>query len=456
MFKTAGGRTVSGNSFRKLLNHFKDICWPGFAEPVRQKGSIFRKPTMSNAASDDPYVQDGPYAWFRLAICVLLSTLGGAGMWAVVIVLPDLQADFGIDRAEASLPYTATMMGFAAGNYILGRFVDRYGIVPPVIMSAVFLGAGFALAAISHDVWLFTLAQGVLIGLGTAATFGPLVADVSHWFLKRRGLAVACAACGNYLAGVLWPSFIQWSLAFNDWRETYIMIGVICLITMIPLALILRRPPPESALDAAPSASMFGRQSTGLSPTALQFLLIIAGLSCCVAMSMPQVHIVAYCVDLGYGIAPGADMIALMTGTGVISRLASGFLADKIGGAKTLLIGSVLQCAALSLYIPFNGLASLYLVSLIFGLSQGGIVPSYAVIVREYLPAREAGQRVGLVIMSTILGMALGGWLSGLIYDLTGSYQAAFMNGIAWNFLNMAIVVFILFSGRRSATAAGR
>nr|WP_319382651.1 MFS transporter [uncultured Roseibium sp.] len=403
---------------------------------------------MSSPDTADPYVQDGPYAWFRLAISILLSTIGGAGMWVVVIVLPDVQADFGVDRAGASLPYTATMAGFAIGNYILGRFVDRYGIVPPVIASAIFLAAGFSLAAMSRDILLFTLAQGVLIGLGTAATFGPLVADISHWFLKRRGLAVACAASGNYLAGVLWPSFIQWNLQTSDWRETYLVIGIVCLVTMVPLALILRRQPPEAALAAGPSALAFGSQSAGLSPTALQALLVIAGLSCCVAMSMPQVHIVAYCVDLGYGIAPGADMIALMTGMGVVSRLISGVLADRIGGIRTLLIGSVLQCAALFLYIPFNGLASLYLVSLIFGLSQGGIVPSYAVIVREYLPAREAGRRVGLVMMSTILGMALGGWLSGLIYDLTGSYQAAFMNGIAWNFLNMAIMVFILFRGR--------
>lgn len=261
---------------------------------------------MSSPDTADPYVQDGPYAWFRLAISILLSTIGGAGMWVVVIVLPDVQADFGVDRAGASLPYTATMAGFAIGNYILGRFVDRYGIVPPVIASAIFLAAGFSLAAISRNVLLFTLAQGVLIGLGTAATFGPLVADISHWFLKRRGLAVACAASGNYLAGVLWPSFIQWNLQTSDWRETYLVIGIICLVTMVPLALILRRKPPESALAAGPSALAFGSQSTGLSPTALQALLVIAGLSCCVAMSMPQVHIVAYCVDLGYGIAPAA------------------------------------------------------------------------------------------------------------------------------------------------------
>jgi len=404
---------------------------------------------MTAAAAPDPYIQDGPYAWFRLAISILLSTLGGAGMWAVVVVLPAVQTDFGIDRADASLPYTATMLGFAAGNYLLGRVVDRFGIVPPVIGSALALGAGFALAALAPDIWLFSLAQGVLVGLGTAATFGPLIADVSHWFVKRRGLAVACAACGNYLAGVLWPTFIQWSLATTDWRETYLMIAVICVITMVPLALILRRPPPETAFATVPGARAFGSHSTGLSPTALQWLLVLAGIGCCVAMSMPQVHIVAYCVDLGFGVAPGADMLALMTGAGVVSRLASGFVADKIGGVKTLLIGSVLQCAALFLYIPFNGLASLYLVSLIFGLSQGGIVPSYAVIVREYLPAREAGQRVGLVIMATILGMAIGGWLSGWIYDLTGSYSMAFLNGIAWNFLNMAIMIFILFSGRR-------
>ncbi|GAB4522523.1 MAG: MFS transporter [Roseibium sp.] len=408
---------------------------------------------MSLAAAPDPYVQDSPYAWFRLAISILLSTVGGAGMWAVVVVLPAVQADFGIDRADASLPYTTTMLGFAAGNYLLGRFVDRFGIVPPVIGSAVFLSTGFALAALSHDIWLFSLAQGVLVGLGTAATFGPLIADVSHWFVKRRGLAVACAACGNYLAGVLWPTFIRWNLATTDWRETYLVIALACLVTMIPLALILRRPPPEGALSAAPGARAFGDHSTRLSPASLQGLLVLAGLACCVAMSMPQVHIVAYCVDLGFGVAPGADMLALMTGAGIISRLASGVIADRIGGVKTLLIGSVLQCAALFLYIPFNGLASLYLVSLIFGLSQGGIVPSYAVIVREYLPAREAGQRVGLVIMATILGMALGGWLSGWIYDLTGSYDAAFLNGIAWNLLNMAVMVFILFSGRRRRPA---
>ncbi len=326
---------------------------------------------MSATATNDPFAPDGSYAWFRLAVSILLSTLGGAGMWAVVIIMPAVQADFGIDRAGSALPYTLTMIGFGLGNYLLGRVVDRYGIVLPVIASAVSLGAGFALAAVAPNIWVFSLAQGVLIGLGTSATFGPLVADVSHWFVKRRGLAVACAACGNYLAGVLWPSLIKWNLGTGDWRDTYLLIAFICLVTMIPLALALRRRPPETAYSASPAPTGFHQASAGLSPRALQMLLFVAALGCCVAMAMPQVHIVAYCVDLGYGVAPGAEMIAIMTAAGVASRLVSGVLADKIGGVRTLLIGAVLQCAALFLFIPFNGLASLYLVSLIFGLSQG-------------------------------------------------------------------------------------
>jgi MFS family permease len=194
-------------------------------------------------------------------------------------------------------------------------------------------------------------------------------------------------------------------------------------------------------------------QPIALSPAALQMLLVIAGLGCCVAMSMPQVHIVAYCMDLGYGVAHGADMLSIMMAAGVVSRLASGFVADRIGGVKTLLIGSVLQCLSLFFYIPFDRLASLYAVSLVFGLSQGGIVPCYAIIVREYMPAKEAGQRVGIVIMATIFGMAIGGWMSGWIYDLTGSYSAAFLNGIAWNLLNILVMVLVFWKARRSGVA---
>ena len=392
---------------------------------------------------------DSSYAWMRLAISMLLATIGAVGMWAVVVVLPAVQAEFGVDRAAASMPYTATMVGFAAGNVLVGRAIDKMGYWIPALLSSIALSAGLLLAALSTSILQFTLAQGVLIGVGTSVIFGPLIADISHWFNRRRGVAVTAAAAGNYLAGAVWPAIMPTLMRAEGWRFTYAAIGIFCLVTMVPLVLMLRRGAPEAAAAGSPGSRPV--QPISLSPGALQALLVVAGLGCCVAMSMPQVHIVAYCMDLGYGVAHGADMLSIMMAGGVVSRLASGFLADRIGAVWTLMIGSVLQCLSLLFYIPFDGLASLYVVSLVFGLSQGGIVPCYAIIVRDYMPAKEAGQRIGIVMMATIFGMAIGGWMSGWIYDLTGSYAAAFLNGIAWNLLNMLAIGLLFWKARRSA-----
>lgn len=399
---------------------------------------------------------DGRYAWMRLGISLALGTLGSVGFWGVIVILPAVQTEFGVDRADASIPYTLTMIGFAAGNVLIGRYVDRLGIVMPIIVAAVGLGLGFIGAAYAGSIWTFALFQGIVIGIGTAATFGPLIADVSHWFRRRRGLAVATAASGNYVGGALWPLAMQALMDGSDWRTTYIVVGIVCMAGMIPLALMLRRPPPKEDPEATAAAlAQDGRKalSSGpkaidLSPRTVMVLLSIAGIACCVAMSMPQVHIVAYCSDLGYGVARGAEMLALMLAGGAVSRIASGFLADYIGGVRTLLLGSVLQALALLFYLPFDGLTSLYVISLFFGLAQGGIVPSYAIIVREYLPARIAAERVGILIMMTLVGMAFGGWISGWIYDMTGSYQMAFLNGIVWNVLNIAIMCLILLRSR--------
>jgi MFS family permease len=394
-----------------------------------------------------PTIQDSAYSWARLAVSLALSTIGGIGLWAAVVALPAIQAEFHIDRAGASLPYTATMIGFAAGGVIMGRLADRFGIMVPMFFGTLALGTGFFAAALAPCYWLFVAAQAGLIGLfGCATTFGPLVADVSLWFQKRRGIAVAIVASGNYLAGTIWPPILTWGIAHYGWRASYMGLGALAVATMLPLSLFLRR---RASLDERRSPASQGRAMDGT--RALQGVLVLAGLACCVAMSMPQVHIIAYCGDLGYGAARGAEMLSLMLGFGVVSRLASGLLADRIGGLGTLIIGSVLQCLALLFYIPFDGLASLYVVSALFGLAQGGIVPSYALIVRDHFPAREAGSRISLVLTATVLGMALGGWLSGEIYDYTGSYRAAFLHGIAWNLLNMAIAFWLLM-GRKAGS----
>jgi MFS family permease len=382
-----------------------------------------------------------------------LSTLGGVGMWAIVVVLPAVQSAFAISRADISFAYTTTMIGFCAGGVAMGWLADRKGVAPTVALGGLMLALGFASAGLAPSLGWFAAAQGAFIGFGSAATFAPLVADASHWFEKRRGLAVAICAAGNYLAGTIWPPLIEFAMRDYGWRHTYLGVAALCLLSMVPLALALRRPPPFHA-EAAGGTMATPPRSVGLSPQALQTLIAVAGLACCIAMSMPQVHIVAYCVDLGYGVARGAEMLSLMLGFGIISRIASGWVADRVGGVVTMLIGSVMQTVALILYTVSDSLMSLYVVSALFGLFQGGLVPSYAIIVREYFPPREAGLRVGIAMSATIVGMALGGWMGGVLFDMTGSYRAAFLNGIAWNVANAAIGWWLLMrQGRRQALA---
>ena len=403
----------------------------------------------------DPYGPDGAYAFARLGLSLLIATLVGAGMWAVIVVLPRVQAEFGVDRSAASLPYTSMMLGFAFGTLALGRMADRAGAAVPLAIAALCLGLGFVAAGLAPNLLAFSAAHGLLIGVGAGMGFGPLMADISHWFVKRRGMAVVVVASGSYLAGTVWPLAMNASMPLIGWRGTYAGIGVVVAATVLPLAWPMRRRPSAEMFARAEEATRIARADVGLSPRWLVALLVVAGFSCCVAMSMPQVHIVAYCGDLGYGVARGAEMLSLMLFLGIASRIGSGFVADAIGGAPTLLIGSFMQGVALLLYLRFDGLTSLYVVSGIFGLFQGGIVPMYAVICREFLPPREAGAKIGLVVSATIFGMAFGGYVSGLIFDLTSSYRMAFLNGVAWNALNFAVVGW-LFARRQTPTSNAR
>jgi MFS family permease len=405
---------------------------------------------------------DSAYAWWRLVATLGLMTVGSSAMYVVAVVLPAVQAEFAVGRSEASVPYTLLMIGFGFGGILMGRLADRFGVTVPLFIGAAGLGLGFLAAALAPNIWLFALAHGIGLGLfGCSATFAPLVADTSLWFVRRRGIAVGICASGNYLAGAVWPPIVQHLVETQGWRTAYGVLAVVCAVTLPLLALALRPRPPAAVAGVSPQAAAASTGSSGpaqpfgLSPGRAQALLCVAGLACCVAMSMPQVHIVAYCGDLGYGAARGAQMLSLMLAFGIASRLISGLICDRIGGLRTLLLGSVLQGVALLLFIPFDSMTSLFIISALFGLFQGGIVPSYAIIVREHFPPAEAGARVGTVLMFTMLGMALGGWLSGQVFDWTGSYTAAFVNGVGWNLLNLAIVLTLwrrsLRLGRRAA-----
>ena len=396
-----------------------------------------------NASNTIPNIEHDSFnSWIRLILLFTIGVIGTVGMWSVVVVMPAIEKEFNIDRGQASLLYATTMVGFGLGNFLIGKIIDKFGLKLPIIFAIIILVSSYLIAMISTEFWHLLILQ-IFMGTAAAHFFGPSMADIGNFFEKRRGLAVAIIASANYVAGAFWPLVISYFLEFTTWKQVYLYIGIICIVVMFPIALYLKNNVANNE-----SNNKFGSETNtlnNLSPNTLQILLILAGIGCCLAMAMPQVHIVALCVERGFGLSIGAEILAVMLFSGMISRVGFGFLSDKIGPVYTLFIGSLLQMLSLVFFLPFDSQLSLYIVSLMFGLSQGGIVPAYAMIIRKYLPIEQVGERVGLVIMATIVGMGLGGWMSGEIFDITQSYKLAFVNGIFWNFTNLLIVTFIMW-----------
>lgn len=402
--------------------------------------------------TDTSIEQDSQQAWFRLAIIFTMSVIGTAGMWSVVIILPNIQSEFALDRAASTYPYVATMFGYGIGNVIIGRMLDRIGIAKPIIFALSLLVASYILSIFVKDVFFLSISQ-FFLGFSAAAFFGPMMADISNYFYRRKGLAVSLVASGQHLCGAIWPFLIKDFLLEGDWRNAHLFIAIVCSILIPILFFLLGNKKPKIDIDQNLSSrkeDINSKVKLSISNKQIQILLMFAGVFCCVAMSMPQVHIVPLCIDNGYGLAVGTEILSFMLFAAVASRVIFGFLSDKIGPIQTLILGSSLQAISLTMFLPFNSQLSLYIVAIFFGLSQGGIVPIYAVIISKFLPSNEVAERVGLLIFATIVGMSLGGWLSGEIYDFTKSYKLAFINGIFWNIINLCIMVYLFIIYKKS------
>ena len=370
---------------------------------------------------------DSREAWFRLIIIFTMSIIGTAGMWSVVIIMPTIQNEFDLDRAASTYPYVATMFGYGVGNVIIGRMLDKIGIKKPIIFALILLIFSYLLSTLANNILWLSFVQ-FFLGFSAAAFFGPMMADISQFFYKRKGLAVSLVASGQHLCGAIWPFLIKDFLLDGEWRHVHLFIALVCSI-IIPILFLLignKKPFLNKNIDQiAPKINVNSSLKLSISNKNIQTLLMFAGVFCCVAMSMTQVHIVPLCIDNGFGLAVGTEILSYMLFAAVMSRVIFGYLSDKLGPIQTLILCSTLQAVSLSLFLPFDSQMSLYIVAIFFGLSQGGIVPIYAVIISKFLPANEVAERVGLLIFATIIGMSLGGWLSGEIYDYTNSYRLA-------------------------------
>lgn len=398
---------------------------------------------------------ESAYGWVVVAASVLLMTFGMAGFYVTVVGLKVIAAEFDWPRWVPSAAYSVTLLGTGIGGIWMGKWSDRVGMLWPAIVGTLAMVLGSALAARTGDRWSFLAVHAVFFGLiGGGAFFSPLVANITRWFDRRRGIAVATVVSGQGLSGAIFAPVFRRYVEAEGWRATYEAYALFCLVTLLPLAILLRRRPPaalQSASGAKAADSNGDRLVLGHSPARVAWTLNAAIVCCCVAMAMPMVHLVAHASDLGHPAARAAEMLSLLLISAFVARIFWGWVSDHIGGLPTLVISSAGQALGLSLFLFVDGLIGLYLISAFFGLIYAGVVPAYAVILRRHFPVSEMGGRVGMVFLFGTIGMALGGWLGGVIFDFAGSYAVAFAVGLAFNGLNLVLVAPLLRRERRMA-----
>lgn len=410
------------------------------------------------AAAADTDSVETPYGWAIVAASLLFCSVAFGASYLSVVALKPVAAEFDWPRWVPSLAYSAILLGSGIGGVAMGHWADRAGVHWPARFGAVMIGLGLWVASAAESAVVMIGACGLLLGLlGMSTAFAPLLTNVTRWFDRRRGMAVAIVASGQSVAGAVWPVTFNWGIEVWGWRDTFLAYGVFSTLVMLPLSFVLARPAPRMAvqvkpmspgsLDAAPA-------HTDFPPRVKFFMLCLAIVGCCVAMAMPMVHVVALSSDLGYGSDRGAQMLSLLLATAFISRIGFGVLSDRIGGLMTILIGSGLQAAVLAFYAVVDSLLGLYVLSGVFGLVFGGIVPAYALAVRELFPDSQAGWRMGVVFLFGTVGMAIGGVMGGWVFDLTGTYSLAFLTGLVFNIINLVTISTLLWRGRLVASAA--
>lgn len=405
-------------------------------------------PNQAPAQREDVVIESAE-SWRIAVVSMLVIAIGWGAPYLIAVALKSMAADLGAGRSAPSLASSLTQLGIGVGGIFMGWWADRVGAMWTALLGSLMIGGG-AMVASGGAEWQLCIGYGVMIGLlGGAGLFAPLMSNTSRWFDAKRGTALAIVASGQQAAGAFWPLVFRFALDRTDWRTVLFWYGAFVLCAMPPLCLALRHRPPALTAGEASSIPRQGNRPPEYSSNLVLAVMCAAIVCCCVAMALPLAHLVAFCSDLGYAPARGAEMLTLLLVAAFLSRLLWGRLSDRIGGLKTILIGSAAQALFLACYLYVDNLVALYAVSAAFGFGFGGIIPSYVLAIREFFPARESGWRIGTVLFFGLVGMAFGNWMGGALYDWFAYYKPAFAAGVAFNIANLVLIGGLLARGTR-------
>jgi MFS family permease len=385
-------------------------------------------------------------AWFVLAI---LSVSFGSPL-LIVVGLKPIQESLGTERALVALAGAMLWVGTGAGGILMGWLADRIGVRATVAIGACMIAVGLGLSSLGW-IWALFVGHALMGVLGNGGVYPPLLVYVSRWFDRRRGTAIALISSGQYVAGVIWPALFERVISSVGWQMLMAGYAVLVLVTILPATLLLKPTPLPLVPQHLPHISAAGRRIGGMHPNVVQALLCVAGFSCCIPMSVPQAHLVAFCSDIGISPTRSATMLSVMLAAAFVARQAWGALADRIGGLRTVLAGSACQAVAVVAFSLTQDEAGLFAISAAYGMGFAGIIPAYSVAVRDLFPSAEASWRMPLTLFTAMSGMAAGSWFAGWLYDHFGYYAPAFVTGLGFNILNLLIVGFLVvrLTGRR-------
>ena len=390
-------------------------------------------------------------SWIVASVALMVMAVAFGAPWITVVALKNIAAEVDGERSIPALAGALVWLGSGVGGILMGRIAERVGVRWTVIGGALMIAAGLALSTLGPSVPLF-VGHGLFIGvLGIGGINAPFYVYVSRWFDHRRGSALALISSGSFLAGAIWPSIFERVIAFAGWRQTMLYYAIVELLLIVPAAAMVLGPPPESPHRVTlTGAARRGETVLGWPPNLVFVLQACAIFTCCVPMSMPQAHLVAFCSDLGISPVHGAAMLSVLLGSAFLSRQFWGVLSDRLGGLYTMLAGSACQTVGLAAFLLTQNEFGLFTVSALFGFGFSGLVPANILASRELFPVGEAYWRIPTLLLCSGTGMAAGGWVGGVLYDYFGFYAPAFATGVAVSMINFVIISALAF--RRSQT----
>jgi MFS family permease len=365
------------------------------------------------------------YGWMIVGAGIVVTCVGVGAMLSLSVFLQPMSEAMGWSRTGISIAALLNWLCMGAGSFLWGAISDRLGTRVVVLLGGVLLGLGLVTASQAATLGQFQVLFGVIVGLAAGSFYTPMTATTTRWFTRHRSLAVALVSAGLSVGSAIMGPFVRWLITNYDWRVAMMVTGDLVWLVVLPTALLVRNPPALSpAATAVARTDADHRELTVAQALRTpQFAAIaLTYFACCAAHSGPIFHMVTHAIDRGVPAMAAATVLSLASLASLSGKIVCGLVADRVGAKRTLVAGLALQAVAVSFYVFTRDLGSFYALAVVFGFAYGGVMPLYAILVREYFGARSMGTIFGAVAFVSTLGMALGPWAGGSLYDAFGGY----------------------------------